>query len=123
MKAVNILINSIMGLVFCSAVANAQEEVLHLKFEGICHVTNASGQFVQQIVNNKSLINAFAKQNGITNVNSLALVYHVKGDERGDVIEIVRTKTGEVLSQPFGLFFPTDLPNGSASAFWQHSYI
>lgn len=102
---------------------NAQE-VLQLRFNAKCQGTNDTGRAVKEVVNNNTILQNYADQNGITNLSSLALVYAVDGDERGDLIEIVDAYTGAVLSHVYGFFFPMDLPTSSdGSRFSRFAYM
>jgi hypothetical protein len=122
MKASRILIGVGTALLLLGFHADAQE-LLQLKLQVKALSTNEAGRLVKQNINNETLLRDFADSNGITNLNSLALVYHVAGDERGDVIEIVDTTTGNLLSQVFGLLFPVDLPTGDGSQLSRFVYL
>src|SRR5262245_36809112 len=93
----------------------AQGELLQLRFVGSCRTTNESGVIINQAVNNRSLLKDYADVHTFTNANTLALVYHSQGDERGDVIQIVNSRTGEILADVIALFFSIDLPAGDGS--------
>ena len=110
------------GALLCAVPAGAQE-LLQLKFQATCQTTNDAGQPVKEIVNNQKLIQDYADLNGVTNARSLALVYHVNGDERGDVIQIVDAGDATVLSHVYGLFFPVDLPSGDGSQLQRFAYV
>ncbi|HET7624361.1 MAG TPA: PepSY domain-containing protein [Verrucomicrobiae bacterium] len=113
MKPKNILISACAGLLFASLTATAQEtpEMLNLRIRGSCQTTNENGNLIKQPLSNRTILREWADKNGVTNRHSLALVYHVKGDERGDVIEIVDAHTGEILQPWLGIFFPVELSN------------
>jgi hypothetical protein len=113
MKPKNILISACAGLLFVSLAARAQEtqETLNVRIHGSCQTTNENGKLIKQPLNNKTILREWADKNNVTNRHSLALVYHVKGDERGDVIEIVDAHTGDILQPWLGIFFPVQLSN------------
>jgi hypothetical protein len=103
--------------------ANAQE-VLQLKVNVKCQSTNDIGEPVKQKISNQTLLQGYADQHGLTNLNSIALVYAVNADERGDVIQVVDAYTGAVLSQLYGVFFPLDLPTATdGSQFSRFAYL
>src|SRR5258707_7007231 len=90
--------------------ATAQEK-LKFTFHGICWATNASGKFVSTPVNNKTLLlQDYPRWSGVTNVDvkTPALAYHVNGDGRGDVIEVINATNGATVFPLFGMFFSTD---------------
>ena len=118
---------TIIGLISAALLgllsANAQE-VLQLRFNAKCQGTNETGKLLKQKVTNDTILQDYANQNGITNLSSIALVYAVDGDERGDLIEIVDAYTGAVLTQLYGFFFPMDLPTSSdGSKFSRFAYM
>jgi hypothetical protein len=95
--------------VLCSLVgfgAEAQSQ-FQFTFHGTCWTTNAAGQFISRKINNKTLLQDFAPANILTNSRSLALVYHVNADERGDTIEVVNTADGTIVFPLLSLFFGT----------------
>jgi hypothetical protein len=116
MNAVKTLVTTFGIFALGTAALRAQGEMLQLRFEGSCRSTNESGEIIKRNVNNRSLLRDYAQAHSITNINTLALVYHSLGDERGDVIQIVNARTGEVLADVLALFFSVDLPNGDGSA-------
>ena len=74
-------------------------------FHGTCWTTNAGGKLISTTVNQSNWLNDYATVNGITNTKSLALVYHLNGDDRGDVIEVVNATNGTLISPLWALFF------------------
>lgn len=115
-----------MALALCVVAANGQgtpQEMLQVKFDGVCRGTNDAGDYIRELVNNKSLLRDYAEQNGITNRRSIDLVYLPKGDERGDVIAVVDANTGAVLFHEFALFFSKDLPTADGSQISKFAYI
>ncbi|HHY85143.1 MAG TPA: hypothetical protein GYA07_06365 [Verrucomicrobia bacterium] len=126
MKAAKTMVTLFVGLVAGTVVLSAQEpvpEMLHIKFVARCQTTNDAGRLVRETINNERLLKEYAGRNAVTNIRTLELVYHVDGDERGDVISIVDATTGEVLQPVFSLFFPVDLPVGDGSQFTRFAYM
>jgi hypothetical protein len=117
------IFTSVCAAILLLTLSGSAQELLQLKFQGKCLGTNESGQIVKQNVNNTSILKEFADRNGITNLSSLALVYHVAGDERGDVIEVVNAATSEIVWQVYGLLFPVDLPSGDGSQLSRFVYM
>jgi hypothetical protein len=74
-------------------------------FHGTCWTTNANGKLISRAVSQASWLSDYAASNGITNANSLALVYHLGGDDRGDVIEVVNATNGTLITPLWALFF------------------
>lgn len=123
MKVATSLLGLFTAALVCSLNASAQE-VLQVKFLAKCQTTNDSGKAINETINNKSILQEYADENGVTNLNSIDLVYEVNGDERGDVIEIVDASTGAVLSEVYGFFFPVDLPTTpDGSQFTRYAYL
>jgi len=94
------------SLLFVLAQAGAQSQ-FQFTFHGTCWTTNAAGQFISRKISNKTLIQDFVQANALTNAKSLALVYHVNADDRGDTIELVNTSDGTIVSPFLSLFFGT----------------
>src|SRR5262245_46163366 len=115
MKPVRTIVTSLGIFVLCAVAVSAQDELLQLRFEGSCRTTNAEGAIVRQVVNNRTLLKDYAQAHSVSNLNTLALVYHSQGDERGDVIQIVDSRTGAILADVLALFFSIDLPAGDGS--------
>jgi hypothetical protein len=85
---------------------------LHLK--GSCSGTDAAGNEYTMPVNNKTVINEFAKRAGVTNFKNLELVYHLDAGENGDAIEVINKKTGELVVTVFPLAFPRTVTGATA---------
>jgi hypothetical protein len=123
MNAPKLIIGVLSGLLLCASATTAQE-LLQIRFNGRCLGTNDSGQPIREVMNNKTILEEYAAQNSITNLNSLALVYAVDGDERGDVIAVANAHTGEILSHLYGLFFSMELPSSaSGNQFSRFAYL
>jgi len=74
-------------------------------FYGVFSTTNAAGtQIVTSGVNTRTLLGEYARANGLTNTNGLALVYHVNGAEAGDTIEVIDAGTGSFVGPLYGLY-------------------
>ncbi len=98
----------ILGLLLLSALSAQAQAKFYLTYSGYSVSNGPSGIFVVHAVNNRTLLRQFADANSITNLRPLALMYHVKGNDLGDTIEIVDTSNSNVLATPFGLYFGED---------------
>lgn len=94
------------AILLLSLTAPAQDK-FRFTYHGTCYITNASGQFSTQKITEKDWIKAYVATHTITNANpkKLMVIYHVKGDEHGDVLELVDAKTGTFVFPLYGLFF------------------
>jgi hypothetical protein len=84
--------------------AHAQYEYRFL-FKGICCQTNASGNVIQIPITDQTLLLDRAPAN---DPSTVALVYHLNGDDKGDVVEVVSTSNGQRLALEFGFWFGSD---------------
>jgi hypothetical protein len=125
MKFQKVLVSTLLGLLFSFSIANAQleEERLLLNFQATCRTTNEFGELVVKKMNTRSLIRECAVAHGITNINAFNLIYHLRGDERGDVIEVVYKTNGVVLCEVFGLFFPIDLTRAEGARVDRYAFM
>jgi hypothetical protein len=74
-------------------------------FSGTSVYTNAAGNLVTKRVTHANWLRDYARANGVRNLKTIALLYHVNGDERGDTIDIVNVTNGVPLYTIFGLYF------------------
>ena len=92
-------------LLLLATTARAQDK-FKFAFHGTCYETNATGQFFTQKITEKDWIKAYLATHTITNnPKKLMVIYHVNGDEHGDVLELVDSKTGAFIFPLYGLFF------------------
>jgi hypothetical protein len=97
-------IPTVLLLLALAGSARAQDR-LQFTFHGKAWTTNASGKVTAIRADNQSWLQEYALSHGITNVSSLALVYHLHGDPlNGDTIEVVDATTGEFLYSLYGLY-------------------
>lgn len=80
-------------------------DLFQFTFHGTAWTTNGDGKIISHPVNQAVWLNDYITSNGLTNTNSLALVYHLNGDDRGDVIEVVNATNGTLISPMWALFF------------------
>lgn len=102
---------------------NAFAAANHLKvvFKGTSMETNSAGKVITRAVTQQTWLIDFARDKGLTSLKNLAVSYHLNADEKGDQIEVINAKTGEVLGSVFGLFFSeafgrTGLTNSAGTA-------
>jgi hypothetical protein len=76
-------------------------------FYGTAYQTNAAGTMVATRITQETLLKSRAAQGNLTNLNSLAMVYHIDGNELGDTVEIVSTN-GTYVTTEFGFYFGAD---------------
>ena len=97
----------LFSILFLPVVTAPAQDKFLFTYHGTCYVTNASGQFSTQKITEKDWIKTYVATHTITNANpkKLTVIYHVNGDEHGDVLELVDAKTGAFVFPIFGLFF------------------
>src|SRR5215212_8759846 len=76
-----------------------------LSFRGTCYETNSSGSLALKRVTDKTWLQDAAQASGITDLKSLAIVYHTAGSSFGDTIDIIDAKTGVTKDTLFGFYF------------------
>jgi hypothetical protein len=76
-------------------------------FKGMCYQSDTNGNVVNIPFTDQTIINERAAAGGV-NPNTLALVYHVGGDSRGDTVEIVSASNGSFILTEFGFWFGSD---------------
>ncbi len=87
----------------CSGVFAGPE--LSFTFKGTAWQTNASGQITSTPITEQTILKERAAAGGVTDLSTLAIVYHVQGNAMGDTIDIVNPSTGAVLDTVLGLYF------------------
>ncbi len=86
----------------------AQSQSLYVfTYAGTRSSTDSNGVIVTTPMNNQSLLQEFAANNGITNTSWLGLAYHVNGnmDFSGDTIDVINRTNGVVVGTIFGFFY------------------
>ncbi len=73
-------------------------------FNGTAYQTNAAGDIVGTPITDQTLLQSRAVLGGITDLSTIAIVYHLNGGSLGDTIDIISTN-GATLTTEFGLYF------------------
>lgn len=102
------------GVALSASNALAQYE-LRWTFRGTCYETNSSGNVIATPITEQTILQEFANQGGISNLATVAIVYHLHGNDLGDTIEVVNSSNGSTLTAPFGLFFGDDASLGRSA--------
>jgi hypothetical protein len=76
-------------------------------FKGMCYQADNNGNVVNIPFTDQTIINERAAAGGVDPA-TLALVYHVGGDTKGDTVEVVSSSDGSVILAEFGFFFGDD---------------
>jgi hypothetical protein len=77
-------------------------------FRGASYQTNGNGQVFSTLVTEQTILQDAAQAGGITDLSTLALVYHVQGSSFGDTIDVVNATNGIAYKTVFGFFFGDD---------------
>ena len=96
---------------FCCFSAASQPYLFKFVFKGVCYQKDASGNLVVTNVTDQTLLQDRAAAGGL-DPNTLAIVYHLGGDPKGDTIEIIRTSDNVRLALEFGFWFGDDTSLG-----------
>ncbi len=118
----------LLCLSLISTLSASAQSRFHFSFQGTCWTTNAEGQMYPRPANNRTWLQDYAAANGITDLKSISLVYHVNADARGDAIEIINPTTGATVDTFLALFFGESLDrqaltNGDGSEIRRVDYI
>jgi len=84
------------------------QDKFQLVFTGTCSTTDGSGRIMPRPITNATLLQDFAKANGVTDTSWLALAYHVHGNDLGDTIDVINRTNGATAGTIFGLYFGED---------------
>jgi hypothetical protein len=107
----NLRLAFLIGLgVFALAAPGAfgqQAAMYKFVFKGTCYQKDASGNIVGTPITEQTLLNDRAQAGG-ADTNTLAIVYHLNGDPKGDTVEIVSAKDGSLQVFEFGFWFGSD---------------
>src|SRR5207249_6835171 len=83
-----------LALALCSSRTQAQY-LFYLTFRGISYQTNAAGNITATPITEQTWLQQAAAAGGITDLSTLAVVYHVNGNATfGDTIEVVNSYYG-----------------------------
>src|SRR5256885_11817530 len=88
------------ALLLSSFSASSQYKFL---FRGTSYETNASGNIVATPITEQTLLADGAAAKGITDLRTVALVYRVGGDEKGDTVEILYVSNWQRALFEYGL--------------------
>ena len=109
--------------------ANAQFE-FKVIFRGASYQTNGNGLVFSTPITEQTILQAAAQAGGITDLSTLALVYHVQGSSFGDTIDVVNATNGIAYKTVFGFFFGDDpslnrvaITNGTGTEVLRVDYI
>jgi hypothetical protein len=75
---------------------------------GTAYQTNASGNIVGTPITDQTLLRSRAEQGNITDLSTVAIVYHINGGAPlGDTVDVISTN-GTTLTTEFGLYYGSD---------------
>ena len=74
----------------------------------MAYQTNAAGKLAGTPITDQTLLQDRARLGGITNLSTVAIVYHLNGNPLGDTVDVVSSSNGQVLTTEFGLYFGSD---------------
>lgn len=106
MKLANHLVAALCVLVCSSLTAEAQYKFKFV-FSGTSYELDGSGNVIAAPITDQTLVNDRAAAGGV-NPNTLAIVYHLGGDSKGDTVEVVSSSDGSLQVVQFGFFFGSD---------------
>jgi hypothetical protein len=87
-------------------------------FRGMEYETNAAGNVVGIPITDQTLLADRAGEGGITNLSTVAIVYHIGGGAPlggtppWDTIDVINATNGAVLTTEFGLYYGSDAQYG-----------
>src|SRR4051812_45201463 len=90
-----------------SVLAQQQPYMYKFVFKGISYQKDATGNIVGVPITDQTLINDRAAAGGV-NPNTLAIVYHLNRDEKGDTVEVISATSGAIQVFEFGFWFGSD---------------
>jgi hypothetical protein len=79
-------------------------------FSGTAYQKNALGKMVGTPITDQTLLQSQAKKGGITDLSTVAIVYHLDGNTNfgGDTVDVISSTNGQVLTTEFSLLFGDD---------------
>ena len=96
-------------ILFASQACLLAQYELALSFRGMACSTNSSGQVVRRTITEQTLLADAAAAGGITDLSSIAVVYHEQGPAFGssssDSIDVIYAFTGAVDGTLYGFLF------------------
>ena len=90
-----------------ASTANAQTH-FQITFRGTAYQKDATGNIVPVPITERTLVEDAAKAGGVSDLATLALVYHVNGSSFGDTIDVVNATNGIAYVTLLGFFFAED---------------
>ncbi len=92
-----------------AGVPSAQAQYMYqFLFKGTAYQTNGTGNIVATPITDQTLLQDRASMGGITDLSTVAIVYHIGGDPKGDTVEVVSSSNGQKLAFEFGFWFGDD---------------
>ncbi|HEV2208449.1 MAG TPA: hypothetical protein VG167_06705 [Verrucomicrobiae bacterium] len=91
----------------CQGSASAQP-LFHLTLRGSSATTDPNGHIFSGQFTEKTLLNEFALQNGLTNTAGYGVAYHVGGNALGDTIDVINLTNGQPVTSLIGFYFGED---------------
>jgi hypothetical protein len=119
MKTRNFVFAALMmaALALAAPRANAQQfnySEYQWVFNGMEYETNGSGNIVGIPITDQTLLADRAHEGGITDLSTVAIVYHIGGaapnggNPPWDTIDVINATNGAVLTTEFGLYYGSD---------------
>src|SRR5512144_29379 len=105
------LIETILACFGCFTATASQPYPFKFSFKGVCYQKDGSGNLVPITLTDQTLLQDRAAAGGL-DPSTLAIVYHLGADPRGDRIEIIRTSDNAKLATEFEFFFGDDASLG-----------
>ena len=107
MKPVKVLAALVVLALSATAADAADPYLFKFVFKGTAYHKDPNGNLVGVPITEQTLLADRAAAGGV-NPNTLAIVYHVGADVKGDTVEIVSASTGDRLAFQFGFWFGDD---------------
>ncbi|HEY3854036.1 MAG TPA: hypothetical protein VGO67_06555 [Verrucomicrobiae bacterium] len=100
-------------LIGASALSAQSYHEYKFVFRGTAYQTNSSGEIVGAPITDQTLLQSQAQRLGITNLDTVSLVYHLNGGPPfGDTVDVISNANGQTLTTEFGFYFGSDLSLG-----------
>ena len=93
------------ALAICSSTTVFAQYEYYFTFRGVCSQVSSSGNISTTSISDKTLLKDIAQAGGITDLRSVALVYHIGGNGLGDTVDVVNSANGQALDTVFGFYF------------------
>jgi hypothetical protein len=113
MTTLRALATAAVCLLTCCATLAGPE--FQFRFKGTGWQTNGSGQVTSAPMTEQTILKERAAAGGVTDLSTLAIVYHVQGNAIGDTLDIVNPNTGAVLDTVIGFYFGDSFNRASFS--------